>query len=565
MSTIPAIARPLGAEAKPGPAAPGRWRRYRPFAAGALAGWALALAGNHLSAELQGWRLVFIPLSAGLAGLAGGGAAALADGVGAAIRRRHLRAALAALGLSATVLLALYVPFVVRVPYDGHPEGVAFVVGWSFSPTCPCRGSNEDCIAELGLDPSTLGGCWNGRRAVQLGLLLAYVATLVSVGSLAGLTAAPRLPLPGPPPGPSGYLNFDLWIDRAGDGYRAKAWSAAGFDATVSFALPPSLAGGEPLRFGAAAPRRGGVEAGPLADPRAVGEELFHAVFQGELLQAFQGCLERSKEWDGVRLRLRLDDVPALAALPWEYLYDPQGRVFLALSSRTPVVRYLELPQPLPALEVEPPLAVLAVISKPAGWELAQADEEWRRLEEALAPLVASGRIGVERLPHATPDALARRLRNGAPVHVLHFIGHGDFSQLRGGGVLVFEDEEGKALRFLGQSLANLLQDHPSLRLAVLSACNGASASREDAFAGTAQSLVQHGVPAVVAMQSEVTDETACRFAGQFYRGLADGLPIDACVGVARQALAAEENPEWGTPALYLRAADGRLFGVAPD
>jgi hypothetical protein len=67
-------------------------------------------------------------------------------------------------------------------------------------------------------------------------------------------------------------------------------------------------------------------------------------------------------------------------------------------------------------------------------------------------------------------------------------------------------------------------------------------------------------VPAVVAMQAEVMDETACRFAEKFYRGLAVGLPVVACIGEVRRALAAEHNPEWGTPVLHLRATDGRLF-----
>lgn len=203
------------------------------------------------------------------------------------------------------------------------------------------------------------------------------------------------------------------------------------------------------------------------------------------------------------------------------------------------------------------------VISTPRGYqELAEADEEWRRLGTVLEPLLRSGRIEVERLERPTLEALEARLRTGQPVHVLHFVGHGGFSELRGEGVLVFEDEDGNGAPVSGSSLAYLLQDHPSLRLAVLNACDGARASQEDTFAGTAQALVQHGVPAVIAMQSEVTDETACRFAEKFYQALVAGLPVDACVGEVRRALAAESNPEWGTPVLYLRATDGRLFAL---
>ncbi len=37
---------------------------------------------------------------------------------------------------------------------------------------------------------------------------------------------------------------------------------------------------------------------------------------------------------------------------------------------------------------------------------------------------------------------------------------------------------------------------------------------------------------------------------------------LTRCIGEVRRALAAERNPEWGTPVLYLRATDGRLFAL---
>jgi hypothetical protein len=372
----------------------------------------------------------------------------------------------------------------------------------------------------------------------------------------------------GAPQAPQGYLDFDVWIDQKSEGhYRAKAWSgAAGFEATECFALPAGLAGGELCRAGGDAPRRGepgAVEATDGAGPEQVGDELFRAVFQGELLKAFEGCLAKAQDGPGLRIRLRLNDVPRLAGLPWEYLYEAEGRGFLALSDRTPVVRYLELSEGLGTLLVEPPLRILAVISTPQGYrELAEAGEEWRRLNSALEPLIASGLIEVERLERPTLEALEARLRTGQPIHVLHFAGHGGFSELRGEGVLVFEDEDRKGVPVGGPSLAYLLQDHPSLHLAVLNACSGARASLENTFAGTAQALVQHGVPAVIAMQSEVMDETAGSFTEQFYRAFASGLPVDACVGEVRRALSAQHNPEWGTPVLFLRATDGRLFAL---
>jgi CHAT domain-containing protein len=555
------------------PAARRRRRRWV-FAAGAGLGFVLALlAGTLLHDELEAVRFLFRPLSALAGGLAALGAwthfAGLADTAKDAVRRRRLRAALAVLALGAILLLGLYLRFVVPVPYANGTSSIAYIVGWSRSGLCECAADDAGCIQEMGLDASNLGSCWNGRWAIKLALALGYLLTLGSAGTIAGLLMIPAR-LPQAPGAPQGYLDFDVWIDQKSEGlYRAKAWSgAAGFEATECFALPAAFAGGELCPAGDGA-RRGGPGAANAADTadgaslEQVGGELFRAVFQGELLKAFQGCLAKARGGPGLRIRLRLNDVPHLAGLPWEYLYHAEGRGFLALSGRTPVVRYLELSEGLGTLLVEPPLRVLAVISTPEGYrDLAEADEEWRRLSAALEPLLRSGLIEVERLQRPTPAALEARLRTGQPVHVLHFVGHGGFSELRGEGVLVFEDEDGKGVPMGGPSLAYLLQDHPSLRLAVLNACNGARTSRENTFAGTAQVLVQHGVPAVIAMQAEVMDETACSFAEKFYRALAAGLPVDACVGEVRRALAAERNPEWGTPVLYLRATDGRLFAL---
>jgi hypothetical protein len=570
----------------PKSAAPEALRRRWTFLAGAGLGWALAeLAGALLDGELTGLRFLFIPLSALAGGLAAVGAwthfKSLADTARDAVRRRRLRIILALLAIGTVLLLGLYLRFHVTVrytAYKGHTailRSVAYLVGTSRSGTCVCSVVDAKCIEQMNLDPAAFRPCWNNVWMVQLGLALSYLLTLGSAGMIVGLLRIPARPAQGSgAPAPAGYLDFDIWIERRADGlYRAKAWSAAaGFEATETFALPAVFAGGGLVPAGSGAFRGGAAPAAPAdgadtadgASPEQAGGELFRSVFQGELLKAFQGCLAKAHGGPGLRIRLRLNDAPQLADLPWEYLYDAGGRGFLALSGHTPVVRYLEMSEALGTLLVEPPLRVLAVISTPEGYrELAEADEEWRRLVAALEPLGHHGPIELERLERPTFEALEERLRTGPPVHVLHFVGHGGFSDLRDEGVLIFEDSDGHGVPVNGASLAYLLQDHPSLRLAVLNACNGARSSRENAFAGTAQGLVQRGMPAVIAMRSEVMDETACGFAEKLYRTLAAGLPIDTCVGEVRRALAAERNPEWGTPVLYLRATDGRLFDLA--
>ena len=114
-----------------------------------------------------------------------------------------------------------------------------------------------------------------------------------------------------------------------------------------------------------------------------------------------------------------------------------------------------------------------------------------------------------------------------------------------------------------GQLLGNILRDHDCLRLAVLNACEGARQSNQDPFSGVAQSLCQQRLPAVVAMQFEISDDAAKTFAEEFYGAIADGLPVDAAVSESRKALfSGRFGQEWATPVLYMRSSSGVLFEV---
>jgi hypothetical protein len=166
-------------------------------------------------------------------------------------------------------------------------------------------------------------------------------------------------------------------------------------------------------------------------------------------------------------------------------------------------------------------------------------------------------------LKQATIAALQRQLRQDQ-YHVFHFIGHGEFDPELQDGVLLFEDEIRRGVRVNGQLLRVLLNDHASLRLAILNACEGARTSRHDHFAGAAQSLVQNGIPAVIAMQFGITDKAAILFAQKFYSNLAEGHPIDAVLAETRKTIFSEvQGIEWGTPVLYMRSPTGRIFDVA--
>ena len=128
-------------------------------------------------------------------------------------------------------------------------------------------------------------------------------------------------------------------------------------------------------------------------------------------------------------------------------------------------------------------------------------------------------------------------------------------------------DEEGMTARLTATKLGRLLAGHQTLRLALLNACEGARGSQHDILSSTAATLARRYIPAVLAMQYEITDEAAIEFACTFYRALAHGMPIDTAVVEARIALslAAVHTVEWGTPVLYMRSYhNGILFNLEP-
>jgi hypothetical protein len=362
------------------------------------------------------------------------------------------------------------------------------------------------------------------------------------------------------------YEDFDLLIERGLRGkYRARVLrSPAGESAPVQFTVPFSALELENFVLRVGRPRRGtrGPGRPESAQLKEFGGKLYGAVFQDELRDVLHRSLSQTRARRlGLRLRLRLADTPELAELPWEFLYEPRLNRFLAQSRHTPLVRYLDLPDPPRPLSVEGPLRLLVMIASPTDYPELDVEQEWSLLTDALAQQQEEGQVLVERIV-ANMSALRGRLRR-QEFHVFHFVGHGFYRPHWGDGVLVMEDRNGRPHEVTGEELGGLLSEYHATRLAVLNACEGARSGASDPFAGMAQSMIQQGLPAVVAMQFEITDEAAIIFAHDLYGAIADGYPLEAALAEARGAIRDEGNlTEWGTPVLYSRSPDGRLFDL---
>jgi hypothetical protein len=366
------------------------------------------------------------------------------------------------------------------------------------------------------------------------------------------------------------YLNFDLRIDPPAQGndvhriipeqqYQVRVLDTpAGRNLCELFTLPFA---GEALDDFLQRLRGFQTTRSEIAE---FGRNLFSAVFVGEVHQCYEASRAiADQQRAGLRMRLQLDETPWLAELPWEYLYDTKVRDnFMFVSVEMSLMRYSPLPE-RPPLPVQPPLKMLVMISAPRGLPGVDVEREWTMLQKATMPLSEQGKLRLDLMEEATLRELQQRLLN-EEYHIFHFIGHGGFDARRQEGLLLFTEPDGRARQVNNDQLSVLLSDNRTLCLAVLNTCEGARSSGLDYYAGTAQTLVRRGVPAVIAMQSQISIDAALTFSDAFYRTLASGFPVDTALAEARKALYIHGNDiEWGTPALFTRVQHGQILDIS--
>jgi hypothetical protein len=343
--------------------------------------------------------------------------------------------------------------------------------------------------------------------------------------------------------------------------------------------------------FGKRQPDRGATTAERV---RSLGRELFRTLLPEPILACLQRSLQLAKG-QGRNLRLCFDVSPELMDLPFEVLcspaQDPLG--LLSLGAALSVVRYLpgqpgvSLRLPLPK-EGRQPISLVIAVAAPDGLPALSAEREIEAIRKGLPAVVRAAQTPLQllgtsntALDRATTanlqDLLSRQQRPCAVV----LIAHGGYDPEQRENFIWLEREDGLPDRVPSHVLCNLLTRAHQLRLAVLNVCLGSRSSPGEPFSGLAQALVAAGVPAVVAMQMEVSDEAASKFSPALLRAICMNRTIDEAVSVGRLAAAhiRQTRSEWTNPVLFLHRdcgqgwlfkaqeahAGGRAGGQLPD
>jgi hypothetical protein len=352
---------------------------------------------------------------------------------------------------------------------------------------------------------------------------------------------------------------FELSVLDSGDRTRAIVVARCGFDTAIeSFSnLPLQGLFDFHKRLSAAAGGKAPVR--PTAPELSqFGTDLFNLIVRGGIEKIYNRL-------PASHIRLQIySNRPDLQSIPWEYIQQPNcvpGPN--ALRSVVRVVPTIGVPGPIPR-KLDDTVRMLFVYAEPArepsvDWPTIKATVESRfnaRLPNSFVLDVVEG---------ATTDSFEKAFR-GKKYDILHMVCHGEVAA-DGTGNLLFQDIKGKSKEPISAAkLGNFLKDK-ELRLIVLSACNTAAGDFSKEFGIVAKTLVECGIPAVVANQFEIENSVAAAFAGAFYSELIDSGDVDRATTKGRMSLdfgvALPNNAariDWGIPTLYRHLGGAKAF-----
>jgi hypothetical protein len=311
-------------------------------------------------------------------------------------------------------------------------------------------------------------------------------------------------------------------------------------------------------------------------DRRRYGQLLAQQLFADPKIRAgFGKAIVMAESLDmPLRVRIFIDRAAAeLHSFAWESLCDPDSGELLATREQLLFSRFISSQDWRPVhLRAKDELRAVVAIANPAN--VSNYQPGGRRLSPIDVPgetQRATGSLGIIPVTLLAGEGAARlnnivsKLREGYDIFQL--VCHG--ALIDGEPMLYLEDETGKVAVVHGTELVtNLSELKQRPRLVVLASCESAGTGQEPAtadqgvLAALGPRLAEAGIPAVIAMQGNITMKTAAAFLLVFFQELQRDGQIDRAMSAARSAVRARSD--WWIPALFMCLKNGRIWWYTP-
>jgi len=316
----------------------------------------------------------------------------------------------------------------------------------------------------------------------------------------------------------------------------------------------------------------------PLSDPSAYGLAVGSALLSDEAIRRALEDATVAAQDDALRVRLNVQgDAAGLYSVAWEMAHDPRlpndprGRLFAG--ERRVFARFISSGDPRPLYRrAYGEFNVLVAIASPTniseyvinGMPLPDIEQELElgRIEEALA---GSATVAVLRSSEApvTLDKIIEELTND--FDVLYLICHGNVDT-QGTPLLYLQGEDGSTNVVQGEDFVRRVCDiRERPRLIVLGSCKSSGEAgatvygARGAFVTLGPRLAEAGIPAVLAMQGDISIETVNKFVPAFLKQLGQQGSVDRAVSLARSELV-DDFQDWWIPTLITRLRTGEIF-----
>ena len=306
-----------------------------------------------------------------------------------------------------------------------------------------------------------------------------------------------------------------------------------------------------------------------LADDQAYGAVLGQALLADPAIRERFARARATAQSQRLPLRVRLfigPSAPELHLLRWETLREPQEHDRLLTDDHLLFSRFLSSQEGVSVpFRPRAELRALVVIANPADlaqYGLAPLDvnAELQRVRAGLGDIACTELPGQGR---PTLGDITAHLREG--YDILFLVCHG--AARAGEAQLWLEDDTGHTQRLPGKELVDRLRELSRRpRLVVLASCQSAGdggelhGQDEGALATLGPRLARAGIPAVVAMQGNVSKRTVDAFMPKFFEELQRDGQIDRAMTVARAAVCDLNRPDWWMPVLFLALKSGRIW-----
>ncbi len=293
------------------------------------------------------------------------------------------------------------------------------------------------------------------------------------------------------------------------------------------------------------------------------GRLLTEALFSSVQVKNFFAQAVSDAGTEPLRLRLLFGSTAEnLHGIYWETLRSPIDDTLLAANENILFSRYLasdtwKAARPRPKRKIR----ALVAIANPSGlsdYQLSPVNvpDELERIQKNLRGFEI--KTLPDDLEKCTLDNLATHIREG--YDILYLVAHGKVDKERNPW-LFLENQAGTVERVSGKELADQIRGMrtPPL-LVILASCESAGEGTGRTLQALGPLLSGAGVPAVVAMQGEISTDSVSRMMPVFFKELQKDGMVDRALAVARSTLLAADDYDVWVPTLFLRLKSGVIW-----